>query len=130
MLKLGVLGSAAAAVPFERIAAAKGGVSRIAESKLPRSFTVPFAVPPVMAPVRRSATTDYYSIDMLAADVEILPGLRTTIFGYDGMTPGPTIKATRGRDVVVRFANYLPARQVASAKVVCGRPGDGRGVAV
>jgi hypothetical protein len=34
--KLGVLGAAATALPFERLATASGGVSRIAASSLPK----------------------------------------------------------------------------------------------
>jgi FtsP/CotA-like multicopper oxidase with cupredoxin domain len=34
----------------------------------------------------------------------------TDIFGYNGVTPGPTIRATRGRRAVVRQINALPSR--------------------
>jgi spore coat protein A, manganese oxidase len=41
--------------------------------------------------------------------VPILPGsLRTEIFGYDGISPGPTILGVLGRNVVVRCINRLP----------------------
>lgn len=34
------------------------------------------------------------------------PGLNpTSLVGYNGMYPGPTIKATRGREIVVRYIN-------------------------
>jgi spore coat protein A len=108
MLKLGVLGTAAAAVPFERIATAKGGVSRIAESKLPKSFTVPFAVPPVAQRTRWDDTTDFYEITMKSSQVEILPGYKSELWAYDGVPAGPTIYAKRGRKAVVRHNNALP----------------------
>jgi FtsP/CotA-like multicopper oxidase with cupredoxin domain len=38
---------------------------------------------------------------------EILPGKLTTIWGYNGMYPGPTIKARTGRRTVVRQLNNL-----------------------
>jgi spore coat protein A len=46
------------------------------------------------------------------AQAEILPGLRTAIWGYNGMFPGPTIEARRGRRIIVRLRNELPAPTV------------------
>jgi spore coat protein A, manganese oxidase len=110
MLKLGLLGSAALVLPLERAARTALLADRIPESQLPPPFQVPFVRPPVLKPVRRDSTTDFYKATMKYAEVEILPGMRTGIFGYNGITPGPTIKATRGRRVVVRHINKLPAR--------------------
>ena len=39
---------------------------------------------------------------------EILPGFQTPIYGYDGIYPGPTIRARKGRAAVVRQKNRLP----------------------
>ena len=38
---------------------------------------------------------------------EVLPGLKTEIWGYDGVFPGPTIEARRDRPVVVRHWDEL-----------------------
>ena len=38
---------------------------------------------------------------------EILPGLKTEIWGYDGIFPGPTIESRRGRRAIVRHRNEL-----------------------
>ncbi|MDQ0377599.1 multicopper oxidase family protein [Amycolatopsis thermophila] len=76
-------------------------------ANLPEPFTVPLPVPPVLEPVRTDATTDYYEITQRAAPVEILPGLRTTVWGYDGVFPGPTLESRRGRTTVVRQRNEL-----------------------
>jgi spore coat protein A, manganese oxidase len=54
-------------------------------------FQAAFRVPPVLAPTRADADTDYYDITMRPAVVEILPGRTTTIWGYDGLFRGPTI---------------------------------------
>jgi spore coat protein A len=75
---------------------------------LPQPFSLPLAIPPVLRPVRADATTDYYEITARAAVAEILPGLRTEVWGYNGSFPGPTIEARRGRRVVVRTRNELP----------------------
>jgi spore coat protein A, manganese oxidase len=70
-------------------------------------FTLPFRTPPVLNPVRSDSTTDYYQITMQKAQVQILPGLTTEIWGYDGLFPGPTIRQRQGRQSVVRFINNL-----------------------
>jgi spore coat protein A len=58
------------------------------------------------------ATTDYYEITQREADIEFMPGFRTRIWGYEGMFPGPTIKARRGRAAVVRQTNRLRGETV------------------
>jgi spore coat protein A len=70
-------------------------------------FVQPLRVPPVLRPVRIDADTDYYEITQREADIEILPGIMTRIWGYEGMFPGPTIKARRGRRAVVRHTNQV-----------------------
>src|SRR4029453_19340332 len=72
-----------------------------------RRFQVPLPIPRVLMPTRADSTTDYYDIEQRQARVEIIPGRQTTIWGYDGTFPGPTIKARRGRTVVVRHTNRL-----------------------
>jgi spore coat protein A, manganese oxidase len=52
---------------------------------------------------------DLYDYDMREAPVEIIPGLSTTIWGYDGRFPGPFIRASAGGTTVIRFTNSLPA---------------------
>jgi FtsP/CotA-like multicopper oxidase with cupredoxin domain len=64
-------------------------------------------IPPVLKPVRSDAAGDYYAISQQAAQKEILPGLRTTIWGYNGLFPGPTIRVRRGRRAVVTQINRL-----------------------
>lgn len=71
-------------------------------------FQVPLPIPPVLQPVSQDATTDYYEMTQMEADVEIIPGTTTRIWGYNGITPGPTIVAQRGREVKVRQYNALP----------------------
>jgi spore coat protein A len=75
-------------------------------------FVLPLRVPPTLTPVRTDAKTDYYEITQQEADVEFLPGMRTRIWGYQGMFPGPTIKVHRGRAAVVQQTNQLPVETV------------------
>ena len=39
---------------------------------------------------------------------DILPGFQTPVYGYEGIYPGPTIRARKGREAVVRQKNTLP----------------------
>jgi spore coat protein A, manganese oxidase len=70
-------------------------------------FSSPLPIPPVLQPVRRDSAADYYEIAQREASVEIIPGMRTRIWGYDGIFPGPTIEARRGRVAVVTHTNRL-----------------------
>jgi FtsP/CotA-like multicopper oxidase with cupredoxin domain len=97
---------------------------------LPPSFRVPLPVPRVLAPTRTDATTDYYDITQRATTVEILPGLRTPVWTYDGTFPGPTLVSRSGRRTVVRHTNTLPHPVVVhlhgghTPHVSDGYPGD------
>jgi len=51
---------------------------------LPEPFRAPLPVPPVRRPVG-----GLVEITLRVAEVEILPGTRTTVLGYDGIFPGP-----------------------------------------
>ena len=110
MLKLGLFSSAALMLPAERIARTKSAFGdRIAASRLPKPFTIGFDVPPDLPISKRNLTYDAYRLDQVEKAVEIIPGLKTPIWGYNGITPGPTIRVMRGRKVVVRQCNDLPA---------------------
>ena len=65
-------------------------------------------------PARSAATppAPTYRITQRVGQAEILPGVRTPVLGYDGIFPGPTIEARRGRPVVVRHRNELPVPTV------------------
>ena len=75
-------------------------------------FRAALPIPPVLQPVSADETTDYYEIVQREGRMEILPGLATTIWGYNGIFPGPTIKARVGRRVVVKQTNDLDTHTV------------------
>jgi|tagenome__1003787_1003787.scaffolds.fasta_scaffold20972251_2 spore coat protein A len=116
VLKLGVLGSAALVLPMERVARTKlAEAGRLSPSQLPKPFVRDFLVPPVAQPVKRTLkdgrVVDYYDFVQETGQVQVLdaPFPKTTIWGYEGITPGPTIKVPAGTEVVVRQNNALPA---------------------
>jgi spore coat protein A len=76
-------------------------------SVLPPRFTLPLRIPPELQPARSDAEVDYYEIAQQEAEVEICPGYSTTIWGYNGSFPGPTIRVRAGRAAVVQHTNQL-----------------------
>jgi len=112
LLKLGLAGGAATLLPVGQAIRtfASGGFSsgRIPESPPVPSFAVPLGIPPELQPVRSEGNTDYFLLTQQINQVQILPtGPKTTIWGYNGITPGPTIRQNRNRDHVVRQVNHL-----------------------
>jgi len=92
---------------------AVGSAAVIAASEHVRQLTAPsefeteLPIPPVLAPVKSDSTTDYYEMSQRETWSEIIPRTRTQIRGYNGIFPGPTIKARRGRRTVVEHTNNL-----------------------
>src|SRR4051794_14383835 len=119
MFKFGALGSAALLLPLERRAFTSGNSTavRMPSSKLPKPYTLPFATPPVATPYKSDVLLPYqdgtkklhdvYRIHQQAVDAQILPGKLTGIYGYNGVTPGVTIRARQGRPIVVQHENNL-----------------------
>jgi spore coat protein A, manganese oxidase len=81
------------------------------EIPLPDPFRTPLPIPPVLAP-QEVGGVDRYDLTHRPARVELIRGLTTEIWGYDGRFPGPTIVSRRGRPVVVRHRNQLPVASV------------------
>jgi spore coat protein A len=62
---------------------------------------------PELGPVRRTRTTDFYDVSIREGFADVLPGYQTPVYGYEGIYPGPTIRARKGRRVVVNQHNRL-----------------------
>jgi spore coat protein A len=77
------------------------------KAKLPAPFQVPLPIPPVKKPNRSDAKADYYQVVQRTASLEILPGLKTEVMGYDGLLPGPTFDVRSGRTTVIEQVNQL-----------------------
>ena len=111
---LRIAGTAAVALPFASacgegglLGSSTGGLLR-SEAKLPEPFVAALPIPPVLAPVRTDATADYYEVTQRPGPAQIVPGLTTTLWGYNGIFPGPTIVTRSGRRTIVRHRNELP----------------------
>lgn len=88
----------------------QGSAGRVLDSEapLPEAFRARLPIPPVLDPVRRDETTDYYEITQKVGQAAILTGLTTEVWGYNGILPGPTLVSRRGRRTVVAHRNELP----------------------
>jgi FtsP/CotA-like multicopper oxidase with cupredoxin domain len=110
LIKVGLFSSAALMLPAERVARTKLAVAnRLPQSKLPEPFTMPWKTPPA-APKTTVNGVDYFTITQQQTKVNILPDRQTTIWGYNGVTPGPTIYVDQHRPAVVRQICALPER--------------------
>ncbi|MFG2296054.1 multicopper oxidase family protein [Streptomyces sp. NPDC048603] len=86
-----------------------GELLRSGGAKLPRRFTVPLPVPRTAQAVAAGGPggAELYEVVQRSAGAEILPGVRTTVWGYDGTFPGPTFRVRSGRAATVRVTNEL-----------------------
>lgn len=110
LLKMGAMAGAGLALPLGALSVPVGRLATSASVRSPgvEPFAVPLPIPPVARPVHAHGGADYYEITQKVAKQEILPGLKTEVWGYDGVFPGPTIEARRDRPVVIRHTNELP----------------------
>jgi spore coat protein A, manganese oxidase len=72
-----------------------------------KPFQRDLPITPELSPVSTRNGVDVYEVDIKEGLAEILPGFETPIYGYDGVYPGPTIRARKGRAAIVRQRNQL-----------------------
>ena len=110
VMKISVLSGAAVGLPVSHALGDSVSGNRIAESRLPKPFTKLFTRPEVAVPVRTDPLTgtQIYRIEMRPFRAEIVPGLVTDLWGYNGVYPGPTIVVDRNTPTRVRQINNLP----------------------
>jgi len=102
-LKLAAVGGVVAVLPLEQ------AVSAIASAAPAPSkpFTLPMPVPTVLRPTERTRHADVYDVKMVGTTTEMIAGLTTSVYSYNGTYPCPTIRAAKGRPVIVRQTNAL-----------------------
>jgi spore coat protein A, manganese oxidase len=74
-------------------------------------FQAELQLPPTLVPVSSTPTEDRYQLTIREGRAEIIPGTLTPVYGYDGVYPGPTIRARTGRTAVVHTTNALGFNQ-------------------
>jgi spore coat protein A len=107
----GFLGAAVLGAPLTSVEAKSA--SRLAARNMPAPFRTPLTIPPVLSPEKTERDADgrlvsSYRIKQLQGKANIVPGLSTTIFGYNGIFPGPTVSVEQGTRINLRMDNYLP----------------------
>ena len=104
---LGLLGAGAAAglvVPgCGTLTTERAGARLASRLPLPDRFAVPLPIPGTVAP-----TGGAIELAQEVASLEIIPGTRTEVWGYNGTFPGPTLELRSGRPTTVRITNELP----------------------
>lgn len=78
---------------------------------LPAPFTCEFRIPERLRPVTRGGRRIVH-IEARVADLEILPGHKTRVWGYNGSVPGPTLDVRRAEPFRIELTNKLPVATV------------------
>jgi FtsP/CotA-like multicopper oxidase with cupredoxin domain len=121
IIKLGAVGTVGLALPFGKGISAKTA-SSLADSQMPVPFKQQFIRPMVLQP-KQSYTGELapgapmYEVTQQAGSVTwVRNGKPTTVFGYNGTAPGPTVSIESSLDIddtskqiVMRQRNSLPA---------------------
>ncbi|WP_433297186.1 multicopper oxidase family protein [Actinoplanes sp. CA-030573] len=103
------------------IVAAGGGAvmaasSRLSSKNMPTPYGAMFRRPPVLMPVAEGVDDkgpwQRYRLTQKLGQASIVPGLTTTIAGYNGIFPGPTIKVSQGTRTEVRISNALTVNRL------------------
>src|SRR3712207_6259772 len=99
-LKIGAFGAAAVSLPLATKVSA-GSISTLSSSKLV-PYKTAFSTPPLAQSIPvgdarrplkwRNADVDYYRLEQKEFTAQILAGVNTKLFGYNGHVPGPTIR--------------------------------------
>ncbi len=108
---LGALGAFGLTVPLGSGASAKS-ISTLAARNMPVPYMATFAPPPVLqGTAMKDANGPYrlFTVTEQQLKANILPGVTTTAYGYNGSVPGPTIQVRQGTRVKLRVRNALPA---------------------
>jgi spore coat protein A, manganese oxidase len=124
VLKLGMLGgsvallganggAALAGVPAKSGETTSTTASTLAAKNTPVPYTATFRRPPSLIPYEMGRDPDgqpfaKYSLSQRLGQAQIAPGLSTTLAGYNGIFPGPTIEVPQGTRTEVRISNRLP----------------------
>lgn len=100
----GALGLGMGLAGYGSLRTERAGALLTSRVPLPDRFAVPLPVPPVASP----AVDGGYELVQRADELEIIPGTRTEVWGFDGTFPGPTLDVRSGHPVTVRVVNELP----------------------
>jgi len=105
-LGLAGAGTAALAIPgCGLLSTQRAGVVLTSRLPLPQPFAVALPVPDVAQPIDGGTA---YELVQRPALLEIIPGNRTEVWGYNGTFPGPTFDVRSRQPITVAITNELP----------------------
>src|SRR3954470_11253879 len=86
--------------------------SKLSSKNTPVPYANMFRRPPVLMPTATGEDEHgkfaRFCLTQKLGKANMVPGLQTTIAGYNGIFPGPTIRVNQGTRAEVRIANKLP----------------------
>ena len=110
MVPAGALAGSAEAATTEPISQ-----SQLAPQNTPVPFRGVFRRPPELVPFQKGfdggdpkRPFERYALTQKLGQARMLPGLTTTLAGFNGIFPGPTIRARQGTRIEVRIRNAFP----------------------
>lgn len=68
----------------------------------------PLTIPPLLEPDKQTATETWYTLTAQASETQLLPGDKTTTWGYNGSLLGPIVRYERGKTYHLHLVNHLP----------------------
>ena len=78
-----------------------------------KKFVTPLAIPPTLKPIRRGPKGTFYHVKMTQFKQRLHRDMPlTTVWGYNGRSPGPTIRARKNERVHVKWINKLPLKHL------------------
>ena len=108
---LGALGVAGLAVPLGTRAQTRTP-STLSARNFPAPYAAAFRRPKILKPygetVDETGRTMLYSVTAMETNVNLVPGLATKVWAYNGLAPGPTISVDQHDQVKLRVRNALP----------------------
>lgn len=112
VLKGGAVGAGLIAVGGAQLPSSRAVVtSTLAAANRPVPYAAAFRRPPVLKPYETGTDDEgpyaKYSVMQRLASLPIVPGLLTTVAGFNGVFPGPTIDVPVGTRTEVRMRNAL-----------------------
>ena len=121
VLKLGVVGAASltgVAASGDEPTQSTSLITRsqLAAANMPMPYTALFRRPPELVPYQTgfdggdpARPFARYALTQKLGQARFVPGLYTTVAGYNGIFPGPTIRVPQGTRTEVRIRNALPS---------------------
>jgi spore coat protein A len=113
---LGVAGLAGLNSPPAGALAEKGEPSTLRPQNRPVPFRGVFMRPPELLPYatgvdeQEGGPGEKFAVTARLSQLQIVPGLTTTVAAYNGIFPGPTIRVRRGVRAQLRVRNAFPER--------------------